>query len=86
MKAIDRVRLAKLMEREEKRFVVERPKSAALFSRARKSLLGGVPMNWISTSTRGPSARVSRNWRTETNPSGLTPDTGLGRRAHGLLR
>jgi glutamate-1-semialdehyde 2,1-aminomutase len=48
MKTIDRVRLAKLMEREEKRFVAERPKSAALFSRARKSLLGGVPMNWMA--------------------------------------
>jgi hypothetical protein len=26
----------------------ERPKSAALFQRARKSLLGGVPMNWMA--------------------------------------
>jgi glutamate-1-semialdehyde 2,1-aminomutase len=48
MKTIDRLRLAKLMEREEKRFVAERPKSAALFDRARKSLLGGVPMNWMA--------------------------------------
>ena len=36
------------MEREEKRFIAERPKSAALFERARKSLLGGVPMNWMA--------------------------------------
>ena len=47
MKAIDRTRLAALMTREQKRFVDERPKSKALFERARKSLLAGVPMNWM---------------------------------------
>jgi glutamate-1-semialdehyde 2,1-aminomutase len=47
MNQIDRSRLQALMEREQKRFVDERPKSAALFERARKSLLGGVPMNWM---------------------------------------
>ena len=36
------------MDREQKRFVAERPKSAALFERARKSLLGGVSMNWMA--------------------------------------
>jgi glutamate-1-semialdehyde 2,1-aminomutase len=36
------------MDREQKRFVAERPESAALFERARKSLLGGVPMNWMA--------------------------------------
>jgi glutamate-1-semialdehyde 2,1-aminomutase len=36
------------MEREQKRFLDERPKSAALFERARKSLLGGVPMSWMA--------------------------------------
>jgi glutamate-1-semialdehyde 2,1-aminomutase len=35
------------MQREQKRFVDERPKSKALFERAGKSLLGGVPMNWM---------------------------------------
>jgi len=35
------------MESEQKKFVNERPKSQALFERARKSLLGGVPMNWM---------------------------------------
>jgi glutamate-1-semialdehyde 2,1-aminomutase len=35
------------MAREQKRFVDERPKSKALFERAGKSLLGGVPMNWM---------------------------------------
>jgi len=35
------------MQSEQKKFISERPKSAALFERARKSLLGGVPMNWM---------------------------------------
>src|SRR4030081_443869 len=48
MKTIDRARLQSLMEREQKKFVDERPKSRALFERARKSLLAGVPMNWMS--------------------------------------
>ena len=47
MKAIDRSRLHSLMQREQKKFVEERPKSKALFERARKSLLSGVPMNWM---------------------------------------
>jgi glutamate-1-semialdehyde 2,1-aminomutase len=37
-----------LMAREEQRFVAAHPRSAALFARARKSLLGGVPMNWMA--------------------------------------
>jgi len=36
------------MGREQKKFVDERPKSKALFERARKSLLAGVPMNWMA--------------------------------------
>src|SRR5258708_27944118 len=47
MKAIDRPRLKSLMQREQQRFVSERPKSKALFERAGKRLLGGVPMNWM---------------------------------------
>jgi glutamate-1-semialdehyde 2,1-aminomutase len=47
MAAIDRSRLQSLMQREQKKFVDERPKSKALFDRARKSLLAGVPMNWM---------------------------------------
>ena len=47
MKALDRARLLSLMQREQKKFVDERPKSKALFERARKSLLAGVPMNWM---------------------------------------
>ncbi len=48
MRAIDRQRLHSLLQREQKRFVDERPKSKALFERARNSLLSGVPMNWMA--------------------------------------
>ena len=47
MNTISRGRLHNLTKREEKRFVAEHPKSAELFARARNSLLGGVPMNWM---------------------------------------
>jgi len=47
MKSIDRGRLKTLTQREQQRFVDDRPKSKALFERARRSLLGGVPMNWM---------------------------------------
>lgn len=47
MKSIDRNRLRSLMQREQGRFVDDRPKSKALFDRGRKSLLAGVPMNWM---------------------------------------
>ena len=53
MRTIDRTRLQSLMEREQKKFIADRPKSATLFQRARQSLLGGVPMNWM---TRWPGA------------------------------
>ena len=46
-KTIDRSRLQVLMSREEQDFIDAHPKSAALYSRAQKSLLGGVPMNWM---------------------------------------
>src|SRR6266404_7035901 len=47
MKSIDRARLKSLMQREQQRFLSGHPKSKALFERAGKSLLGGVPMNWM---------------------------------------
>src|SRR5215831_2669689 len=47
MTTLDRNRLKSLMEREQKRFVNERPKSKAVFERGKKSLLSGVPMNWM---------------------------------------
>jgi glutamate-1-semialdehyde 2,1-aminomutase len=45
--AIDRAHLRTLMSREEASFISARPKSAALYERAQRSLLGGVPMNWM---------------------------------------
>src|SRR6201988_2682719 len=48
MRTIDRTRLQALLDREQRKFVADRPNSAALFERARKSLLGGVPMNWMA--------------------------------------
>ena len=44
---IDRSRLKTLMEREHERFVADRPKSKAMYERGKKSLLSGVPMNWM---------------------------------------
>lgn len=48
MASMDRARLSALMEREVLRFTAARPKSKALFERARASLLSGVPMNWMA--------------------------------------
>jgi glutamate-1-semialdehyde 2,1-aminomutase len=45
---LDRTRLTALVEREERRFAREHPKSRELFERASEFLLGGVPMNWMS--------------------------------------
>jgi glutamate-1-semialdehyde 2,1-aminomutase len=47
MPEISRERLHDLMQSEQQKFISQRPKSKALFERARKSLLGGVPMNWM---------------------------------------
>ena len=44
---IDRGRLQALTGREQQSFVATHPRSAALYERAQKSLLGGVPMNWM---------------------------------------
>ena len=46
-KTIDPSRLQVMMSREEQDFIDAHPKSAALYARAQKSLLGGVPMNWM---------------------------------------
>ncbi len=47
MPAISRSKLPHLMQREQERFSSAHPESRALFDRAQKSLLGGVPMNWM---------------------------------------
>ena len=45
--SVDRSRLAYLLSTELTRFVSEHPRSAALHSRARETLVGGVPMPWM---------------------------------------
>ncbi len=47
MTQIDRDRLASLTDAELERFVEANPKSKELYERARKSLVGGVPMPWM---------------------------------------
>src|SRR6266851_9368496 len=44
---IERSNLNELSRREERKFVDEHPKSAEMYARAKDSLLGGVPMNWM---------------------------------------
>lgn len=56
MSPIDRARLLTLHQREEKRFVADHPRSAELYLRAQRSLLGGVPLN---SSLRWHSQRFS---------------------------
>jgi glutamate-1-semialdehyde 2,1-aminomutase len=47
-RTIDRLRLARLLARELAHFEDANPRSSELFERARKSLLAGVPMNWMA--------------------------------------
>ncbi len=44
---VDRARLASLTAEEERRFIDRHPRSAAEFDRAKRTLLAGVPMNWM---------------------------------------
>src|SRR5580704_5832578 len=48
MPPIRRDRLKSLMQSEQEKFSGAHPKSESLFERAGKSLLGGVPMNWMA--------------------------------------
>ncbi len=47
VRTLNRDRLAALMARETDRFSTDHPRSRSLFERAGRSLLGGVPMNWM---------------------------------------
>src|SRR5574341_612034 len=44
---MDRERLIFRLAEERRRFIDTHPRSHELFERAKKSLLGGVPMNWM---------------------------------------
>jgi glutamate-1-semialdehyde 2,1-aminomutase len=48
MQLVDRARIDSLMTRERKRFSEEHPRSHALHEQASRSLLSGVPMNWMT--------------------------------------
>ena len=47
MRAVDRARVQEVLERETRRFVRANPRSRRLFERAKRSMIGGVPMNWM---------------------------------------
>jgi len=47
MVSIDRTRLSGLLQKEDELFIKNHKKSHDLFERAKKSLHGGVPMNWM---------------------------------------
>ena len=47
MVEIDRARVRALIEREEKQFLKSHLRSRRMFERACKSMIGGVPMNWM---------------------------------------
>ena len=48
IRKIVRSRIKELLAREEKQFVLEHPRSKALFKRAQSVLLAGVPMHWMT--------------------------------------
>jgi glutamate-1-semialdehyde 2,1-aminomutase len=47
-RAVDRDRLRALLREEDARFRAGHRRSAELFERAQRSLLGGVPMSWMA--------------------------------------
>lgn len=47
LRQIDRNRLSAALAEERRRFIVEHPRSKALFEEAKTNLLEGVPMNWM---------------------------------------
>lgn len=59
MSAIDRSHIRRLKEREDARFVAERPRSVELLERGRRSMPRGVPMSWHSTSFDHPPIFVA---------------------------
>ena len=48
MGGVDRPKLVELIERERERFAAEHVRSRELFDQAKRNLLGGVPMSWMS--------------------------------------
>jgi glutamate-1-semialdehyde 2,1-aminomutase len=69
---IDRSRIAVLMDRERQRFSQTHPRSAELSAEAKRSLLYGVPMNWM---TRWPGSHPV--WVTEAHGAHFTDVDGI---------
>jgi len=57
---VDRRRLTELLAEEQRRFTLCHPRSLELQARARRSLLGGVPMHWMSRWAGGCPVFVER--------------------------
>ncbi len=47
MPIVDRERVRSIIEDEEQRFIRAHPRSKRLFERVRRTMIGGVPMNWM---------------------------------------
>ena len=47
MAEVDRSKIATVLDREGRDFVRAHPRSKRMFERARRSMIGGVPMNWM---------------------------------------
>ena len=47
MSVVDRGKVRSIVEAEEKKFVRAHPRSKRLFERVRRTMIGGVPMNWM---------------------------------------
>ncbi|HOS97115.1 MAG TPA: transaminase [Deltaproteobacteria bacterium] len=60
MAAVTLERVKALLEKENGRFVSQRPKSKALFEEAKQTLVGGVPMSWMRIWTGGFPVFVDR--------------------------
>ena len=56
---IDRQRIRELRDREDARFIAERPRSRALIERARRSMPDGVPMAWMVSAYHHPPIFVA---------------------------
>lgn len=56
---IDRRRLAELKEREDERFISDRPRSRELLERGRSLMPYGVPMSWMATLWEHPTLFVA---------------------------
>ena len=67
--SLDRGRLGALLADEERRFREAHPGSLAWYERARRTLLGGVPMHWMVRWAGGFPLFVDRAAKVRTSPT-----------------